>query len=163
MDAKNRISIDKDNASQKKAGLQTTSNHSIAEKGAASVSSFTSFSSSFNIYGVLSSYSKPLHYNDNINTVSFIQRKSASYIGVPNDNTGVIVAMISANWGVNWDSTCIYSDATNPGRYPQGAVYSAPGNTNIANAYVVGSGPTVGGNSLCIQILPVKLVLLNWM
>lgn len=122
MDAKNRISIDKDNASQKKAGSQTSSNHSIAEKGAASVSSFTSFSSSFNIYGVLSSYSKPLHYNYNINTVSFIQRKSASYIGVPNDNTGVIVAMISSNWGVNWDSTCIYSDATNPGRYPQGAV-----------------------------------------
>lgn len=147
MDAKNRISIDKDNASQKKGGSQISSNHSITEKGAASVTSFTSFSSSSNIYGVLSSYSKPLHYNDNINTVSFIQRKSASYIGIPNDNTGVIVAMISANWGANWDSTCIYSDATNPGRYPQGAVYSAPGNTNIANAYVVGSGPTVGGSS----------------
>jgi hypothetical protein len=88
-----------------------------------------------------------LHYNDNINAVSFIQRKSASYIGIPNDNTGVSVAMISTNWGANWDSTCIYSDATNPGRYPQGAVYSAPGNTNIANAYVVGSGPTVGGSS----------------
>jgi hypothetical protein len=147
MDAKNRISIDKDKASQKKGGSQISSNHSITEKGAASVTSFTSFSSSFNIYGVLSSYSKPLHYNDNINAVSFIQRKSASYIGSPNDNTGVIVAMISANWGANWDSTCIYSDATNPGRYPQGAVYSAPGNTNIANAYVVGSGPTVGGSS----------------
>ncbi len=147
LDAKNRISIDKDNASQKKAGSHISSNHSITEKGAASVSSFTSFSSSSNIYGVLSSYSKPLHYNDNINTVSFIQRKSASYIGSPNDNTGVIVAMISANWGSTWDSTCIYSDATNPGRYPQGAVYSAPGNTNVANAYVVGSGPTVGGSS----------------
>jgi hypothetical protein len=78
-DAKNRISIDKDNASQKKAGSQTYANYSIAEKGAASVSSFTSFSSSFNIYGVLSSYSKPLHYNDNINAVSFIQRISACF------------------------------------------------------------------------------------
>lgn len=147
LDSKNRITIEKENASEKKSAAQKNANVVASEKGNESVLNFNSFSSSVNIYGVLSSYSKPLHYNDNINTVSFIQRKSASYVGSPVDNTGVIVAMISNNWGANWDSTCIYSDATNPGRYPQGAVYSAPGNTNIANAYVVGSGPAIGGGS----------------
>lgn len=119
----------------------------VQEKNTSNVTSFTGFSTSYNIYGVTSSYAKPLQYNDNINTVSFIQRKSASYIGSPNDNTGVIVAMISANWGVNWDSTCLYSGATNFGRYPQGAIYNPAGNTNLANAYVVGSGPTTDGGA----------------
>jgi hypothetical protein len=147
LEAKNRILNAKEKTSQRGTTLQKNANFLSLEKNSTNVTSFVSFSSSSNIYGVISSYAKPLQYNDNINTVSFIQRKSASYVGVPDNNTGVIVAMISNNWGANWDSTCIYSDATNPGRYPQGAVYSAPGNTNIANAYVVGSGPAISGSS----------------
>ena len=108
---------------------------------------FNAFSGSGNVYGLLSNAAKPLQYNDNINTVSFIQRKSATYTGSPANNSGVIVAMISNSWGTSWDSTCIYSDATNPGRYPQGAVYNPVGNTNIANAYVVGSGPAIAAGS----------------
>jgi hypothetical protein len=104
---------------------------------------------SMNIYGMLVSQSRPLQYNDNVNAVSFIHRKSASYVASPasGSNSGSIVSMISSNWGSTWDSTCIWADATNAGRYPQGAIYSAPGNTNIANAYVVGSGPTVAGSA----------------
>ncbi len=108
---------------------------------------FNAFSGSSNVYGLLSNAAKPLQYNDNLNAVSFIQRKSATYVGQPADNSGVIVAMISTNWGSNWDSTCIYSSANDPGRYPQGGIYNPPGNTNIANAYAVGSGPSINSGS----------------
>lgn len=145
--AKNHISVDKENASLLKNRVNKNTNLSPLKNGSSSVTSFSSFSSSFNIYGVLTNAEKPLHYNDNVNAVSFIQRKSASYVASPSDNTGAIVAMISTNWGSSWDSTCIYSDVNNPGRYPQGAIYSAPGNTNIANAYVVGSGPAINGGA----------------
>jgi len=104
---------------------------------------------SMNVYGQLVSNSKPLQYNANVNGVSFIYRKSATYNETPAlppaSKAGVIVAQISTNWGAAWDSTCLWSNDPNAGRYPQGAIYSAPGNSNIANAYVVGSGPTVGG------------------
>jgi hypothetical protein len=36
---------------------------------------------------------------------------------------------------------------THWGRYPQGAIYSPPNNTSIANSYIVGSGPTVSGSA----------------
>jgi hypothetical protein len=106
---------------------------------------------SMNIYGMLLSESQPLQYNDNVNAISYIHRKSASYTPSPalpaTANSGVIVAMISTNWGTTFDSTCLYANATDWGRYPHGAVYSPAGNTNIANAYVVGSGPTVAGSN----------------
>ncbi|MDP1800669.1 MAG: T9SS type A sorting domain-containing protein [Bacteroidota bacterium] len=105
---------------------------------------------SMNIYGMLVSQSKPLQYNDNINAVSFIHRKSLSYTALPalppNAQGGAIVAMISSNGGATFDSTCIWADANNWGRYPQGGIYNPVGNTNIANAYVVGTGPTVAGS-----------------
>ncbi len=104
-----------------------------------------------NIYGLLVSQSRPLQYNDNVNAVSFVHRRSATYNPTPSIPagalSGVITAEISTNWGVSFDSTCLWSDATNWGRYPQGAIYSGVGNTNIANAYIVGSGPTVAGSN----------------
>lgn len=104
-------------------------------------------STSINIYGVLIDGEKPLQYNPNVNAVSFIHRKGPYYTAAPADNSGAMIAMISTDFGSSWDSTCIWSDGSSLGRYPQGAIYSAPGNTNIANAYVVGSGiVTDGGN-----------------
>ena len=106
---------------------------------------------SMNCYGQLVSNTRPLQYNPDVNAVSFIHRKSATYTATPVQPaavlSGVVLAEISTNWGATWDSTCIWNDGTNAGRYPQGAIYSAAGNTNIANAYVVGSGPTVAGNA----------------
>ena len=101
-----------------------------------------------NIYGVLVSESRPLQYSDNLNAVSFIHRKSASYVASPapaaTAASGVMVAEISNDWGVSWDSTCFWSNNTNWARYPQGAIYNAPA-TNTSNAmssaYIVGSGP----------------------
>ncbi len=106
---------------------------------------------SMNAYGMLSSNQRPLQYNPALNAVSFIHRKSATYNETPSipstAKSGVIVAAVSTNWGATWDSTCLYSNATDWGRYPQGGIYNPSGNSNIANAYVLGSGPTVGANS----------------
>ncbi len=104
---------------------------------------------SMNVYGMLSNQTRPLQYNPALNAVSFIHRKSDTYTPSPaaNGNPGTIVAEISANWGQTWDSTCIWADATNGGRYPQGAIYNPPGNTNLSNAYVVGCGPVVSNNA----------------
>ncbi|MBL7902599.1 MAG: T9SS type A sorting domain-containing protein [Bacteroidia bacterium] len=103
---------------------------------------------SMNCYGQLVSQTRPLQYNDNVNAVSLIHRKSTTYSATPisDSNAGTIVAEISSDWGTSWDSTCLYANVE-AGRYPQGAIYAGPGNNNIANAYVVGSGPTVSNNA----------------
>lgn len=107
---------------------------------------WSNFSSSSNIYGVVLSNNKPLQYNPELNVVSFIQRKSEHYIVSPalqtNAASGAIVAMISSNWGVNWDSSCIWANNINWGRYPQGGIYNPKGNHDVNNAFVVGTGPT---------------------
>ncbi len=104
-----------------------------------------------NIYGMLVSQSRPLQYNNDVNAVSFIHRRSATYNPTPAPPagalSGVIMAEISTNWGATFDSTVLWADATNWGRYPQGAIYNPAGNTAIGNAYVVGAGPTVAGSS----------------
>jgi hypothetical protein len=123
---------------------------SIPEKSRAKTSTvnWTNISSSMNIYGVLISYSKPLQWNDELNAVSFIHRKSPTYAITPTPatdaETGGIVAMISTDCGLNWDSTALYADDNFWGRYPNGAIYNLPNNTNIDNAFIVGAGPATG-------------------
>lgn len=106
----------------------------------------TKFTGSMNVYGMLVSHSKTLNWNDNVNAVSFIHRKSATYVSSPVSNSGSIVMMLSNNMGATWDSTCIWTNSSNLARYPQGGVYSAPGNANYNNAYAVGMGPATGGS-----------------
>lgn len=113
---------------------------------------FTRFSGSMNAFGFLVSNQKALQYNRHLQTFSFIQRKSPTYVTNPalpaNAQSGAIVAYLGRNDGTNWDSTLIYSSSTNWSRYPQGAIYNPPGNTTFTNAYVVGSGPvTSAANS----------------
>jgi hypothetical protein len=103
-----------------------------------------------NIYGVLYSESEPLQYNPNVNAVSFVHRANEGYVGKPSTagtESGAMVAEISTNFGTTWDSTCFFSHVSLQARYPQGAIYSAPGNTNIASAYIVGSGPVTDGTN----------------
>ncbi|MBI2722330.1 MAG: hypothetical protein HYX39_09165 [Bacteroidetes bacterium] len=97
---------------------------------ASSSANWNNFTSSTNIYGVLIDGQKPLQYNPDLNAVSFIHRKSPTYAAAPFSNSGAIVAMISTNWGGTWDSTCIYSDNANVGRYPTGGIYNPIGNSN---------------------------------
>lgn len=104
---------------------------------------------SSNCYGQLVSSQRPLSYNPELNAVAFIHRKSDYYTESPalpsTAKTGVIVANVSTDWGTTWDSTAIWANATNWGRYPQGGIYNPANNTSISNAYVLGTGPTVAG------------------
>lgn len=111
-------------------------------------SSFTRLSGSMNLLGMIVSSSKPLHYHNDINTIAFIQRKSTTYNASPigNSNSGTIVGYFSKNFGTTWDSTCIWANATNLARYPQGGIYNPVGNQNPDNAYLVGCGPVTVGS-----------------
>lgn len=114
-------------------------------------------SGSGNIFGMLVSASKPLNYQRILGCVSFVQRKSATYVVSPpgDGNVGTIVTY----WGKNdastnnlssWDSTCIWAHPTNQGRYPVGGLWnSMPGNQNIDpnKAYAVGMGPITNNNN----------------
>jgi hypothetical protein len=107
------------------------------------------FTSSMNIYGVVISYTKPLHWNDELNAVTFVHRKSPTYSAngsTSNSESGTIVAMISTDCGENWDSTLVFADQTHRGRYPQGGIYNPPGNTDISNAHIVSTGPVTHGS-----------------
>ncbi|MCC6370615.1 MAG: T9SS type A sorting domain-containing protein [Bacteroidia bacterium] len=121
-------------------------------KSAAAIN-WTKISGSMNIYGMLEISGKPLQYNPELNAVSFVHRKSATYVPSPvatpsTAASGVIVGMVSANCGQSWDSTCIWNNNTLWARFPQGGIYNPPGNTNLANAYIVATGPlTQASNS----------------
>jgi len=105
-------------------------------------------SSSMNIYGMVIGFSKPLQWNDELNAVSFIHRKSPTYVISPvpatTAATGGILAMVSTDCGSSWDSTAVYANDNFWGRYPNGGIFNPTGNTDIANAYVVAAGPTTG-------------------
>ncbi|WP_317898755.1 T9SS type A sorting domain-containing protein [Aurantibacillus circumpalustris] len=106
------------------------------------------FTGSMNIYGVIISYCKPLQWNDELDAVSFVHRKTPSYVMNPipasTAASGGMVAMISTDCGNNWDSTALNSNDNYWGRYPGGAIYNPTSNTDISNAYIVGAGPTTG-------------------
>jgi len=109
--------------------------------------SATKFTGSMNLFGVLNSAAKPLQYNPGVNAVSFINRKSSTYSVSANGNSGSIVGMYSTNAGLSWDSTCIWANSAYFARYPQGGIWNPSGNTNINNAYLVGSGQLTNGGS----------------
>ena len=113
---------------------------------------WNNFTASMNIYGVVISYGKPLQWNDELNAITFVHRKSPTYSvngSSSQTESGSIVTMISQDCGVTWDSTLVYADPTNRGRYPQGGIYnppSTPTNTDINNAYIVTNGPVTLGS-----------------
>ncbi|MEW6773136.1 MAG: T9SS type A sorting domain-containing protein [Bacteroidota bacterium] len=100
-----------------------------------------------NAYGLLSTQQKSLHYNSDIDIVTFTHRKSPYFSTNPVNNSGSIIISWSLNRGVTWDSTCVWSDGTYLGRYPQGGIYNPPGNTNVNNIHFVATGPVTDGTS----------------
>jgi hypothetical protein len=114
--------------------------------------SWNPISGSMNAYGVLVSNAKALQYNNELNAVSFIHRKSPTYLPNPyptpvGAETGAIVGMVTTNWGTTWDSTCIWNDNNNWARYPSGAITNPViSNTLISSAYIVASGPITQAN-----------------
>lgn len=99
------------------------------------------FTGSMNVLGYLVPQQEPLGYNPATNAVSMIARKSTTYSASSNSNSGTIVGLYSTNLGVSWNETCIWANANDLARYPQGGIFNPLGNTNINNAYLVGTGP----------------------
>ncbi|MDX2173282.1 MAG: T9SS type A sorting domain-containing protein [Bacteroidota bacterium] len=99
------------------------------------------------IYGVTHKDAKPLQFKPATNTTSFTHLKSATYISMPANSKGDVVANISYNNGLTWDSTCVWSDATNKGMFPQGTIYNPVGNTNPINTWIVTNGVTTNTNN----------------
>ena len=122
----------------------------LLQKKESAVSTWTNFTSSSNVYGVLNSLSKPLQWNYNLEALTFVHNKSNTYNSLPNNNNGSVVSMISKNYGLNWDSLCIWSNANEYSKYPQGGILNTPGNTDVNNglAYMVGCGSSVNSNSI---------------
>ncbi len=109
------------------------------------IAAATIFTGAMNVFSYLYAQSKPLQYNKALNAVSFLSRKSTTYTPSSNNNSGAIVALYSTNLGTTWNETCMWTNATNLGRFPSGGIYNPPGNTNINNAYMVAHGPCTDG------------------
>ncbi len=131
----------------------TVVNTKAASKTSSTTINWEPISGSMNIFGVLTAEQKPLHYNDELDAVSFIHRKSSTYISNPVASpstaaSGVIVGMVTTDWGVTWDSSAIWNNNLQHARYPQGGIYNPVGNTNLSSAYFVATGPiTASGAS----------------
>jgi len=110
-------------------------------------SSWKAISGSMNIYGSIVANSKVLTYNDELNTVAYVHRKSPSYIPNPfptssGAEAGAIVGVFTNNWGNEWDTTLIWNENTYWARYPQGGIYNIPGSKCLFDsAYIVATGP----------------------
>ncbi len=89
-----------------------------------------------------------LTYNKDLNTYLWTHRRSAGWNAVSPMSSGSIQSTWINATSLVKDSTIIFYDqpVTNPGRYPTGVIYNPTGNTNIANAWVVASGPDLFGN-----------------
>ncbi len=131
--------------------LNISSQSNLKENSTAASYTWYPFTGSRNIHGVVNGFAKPLQYNPSVNAVSFLHQASPTYSAIPSTTLtakGSVVAMISTNFGLSWDSACIWSDSNLISRNPQGAIYNPPGNTNLANTYLVGCGsaidPTAG-------------------
>jgi hypothetical protein len=134
------------NASSSFSGTVKQVKHQVFGNAKTTVVTCNLFTGSMNAFGYLVSQSKPLTYNPALGTVAFIARKSSTYTPSSNGNSGSIVAHHSTNLGTTWNYSCIWANATNLARYPQGGIYNPLGNTNPNNAYFVGMGPITGGS-----------------
>lgn len=129
---------------------------------------YTLFSTTRNNYGYYASPSLQniLTYNADLNTVLYVQRFSGlwgNYNAITNPtglNPAAVATAVSGymmtKWttdnGASWDSTLLFRNETNWARFPSGTILNPNGNTTLANAMVVASGPctntgsTWGGN-----------------
>lgn len=110
---------------------------------------FTSGPNAFGVGGGVTTFAQGcLMYNQDLNAYVWTHRRSQDWSF--NGSTSGAIQSTWLNVGTNvWDSTIIYRDSTNSagGRYPTGTLYNPTGNTNIANAWAVGSGPALPGGA----------------
>ena len=108
------------------------------------------FTSSYNAYTLLYSSSHCLTADQALNAVMFTHRISQDWSADANVASGYGEYSWSTNYGTTWDSS-YFADQTNLGnkrfRYPSGAIINPAGNTNVANALNVATGPYTSGTN----------------
>ncbi len=106
---------------------------------------FTYSSNAFGVGGGISTYKQNcLSYNADLNAVIWTHRASPLW-GFSGYTSGAVqCTWLNVATGI-WDSTILYRDSANlhKARYPGGIFFNPVGNTNISNAFVVGTGPSV--------------------
>ena len=103
----------------------------------------------FTMGGWVTSYHQNgLSYNKDLNRYVITNRVSKDWT-FPGKTSGAIQSTIYNPVTNTFDSTIVYRDSANWawGRFPGGCWYNAAGNTNIANAYVVATGPTFSNDA----------------
>lgn len=110
----------------------------------------TKFSSSWNAFTLLVSQSNCLTADQALNVVMFTHRISQDWSADANVSSGYGEFSWTTDCGTTWDSA-YYNDYTNLGnqrfRYPSGAILNPTGNTTIAGAVGVATGPYTDGSS----------------
>lgn len=119
-----------------------------ASRPSSLITSWQAFTGSMDVYGLKYSHTKPLQYSDELGMVTFMHTKSNTYSASPTGPaaslSGAVVAMLSINAGLSWDSICVWNNDTSWARNPQGGVYNPPLNTNnYTSAHLVTTGFTL--------------------
>jgi len=108
---------------------------------------FIPIGTAYNIYTVLLDGQNQVSYSPDINSVSFIHRHND---GTPGGSGGLSFDH-STDGGATWTTNTSLTPSFNGGgeadisgnRYPSAALYNPAGNTDPANAYILGHGPAL--------------------
>ena len=100
----------------------------------------TSIGSSWNMYTVLSPSTNPVHANNSLGTISYTHRQNSEFPG----GSGVIQTTWSEDGGLSWGNYVLQptNDETQFNRYPSGLILDPTGNSDMANAQTIVTGPT---------------------
>ena len=100
----------------------------------------TSIGSSWNMYTVLSPSTNPVHANNSLGTISYTHRQNSEFPG----GSGVIQTTWSEDAGLSWGNYVLQptNDETQFNRYPSGLILDPTGNSDMANAQTIVTGPT---------------------
>ena len=100
----------------------------------------TSIGSSWNMYTVLSPSTNPVHANNSLGTISYTHRQNSEFAG----GSGVIQTTWSEDAGLSWGNYVLQptNDETQFNRYPSGLILDPTGNSDMANAQTIVTGPT---------------------
>ena len=108
--------------------------------------SFVAIGTSYNLFTILLSEQAQVSYNPEINSITFIHRQDDLTAG----GSGGLSYDLSTDGGAIWSTNNILTPAYNAGielpdvsggRYPSATIWNPEGNTDPANAYIVGHGP----------------------
>ena len=100
----------------------------------------TLIGSSWNMYTVLSPSTNPVHANNSLGTISYTHRQNSDFPG----GSGVIQTTWSEDGGLSWGNYVLQptNDETQFNRYPSGLILDPTGNSDMANAQTIVTGPT---------------------